>query len=258
MSKIKNLIYSLCAQFQYRTDSSQYIYRLQSHRGYCQDPEIRENTLAAIQQSHQLKYQMVEFDVRLTKDQHVILFHDDHYEGRKISKLNLSELKEKIHIDLLDEVFNWYRSIDQNKFKLNIEIKSKVVNGKLEKHVFELIQKHQMQKNILISSFNPISLAHFYKMDATIFRSLLLSNEKEHGNNFFIKNMTLNFLAKPNALHLRKEDWSLQVFRKILKFNIPIVLWTCNDILNVETYFNEGITGLISDTIRPTDLKQLS
>ncbi len=255
MSKIKNLIYSLCAQFQYRTDSSQYIYRLQSHRGYCQDPEISENTLVAIQQSYQLKYQMVEFDVRLTKDHHVILFHDDHYKGQKISKLNLSELKEKIHIDLLDEVFFWFQTIDKNAFKLNIEIKSKVINGKLEKYVFQLIQKHQMQKNILISSFNPISLAHFCKMDATIFRSLLLSNEKEHGNNFFIKNMTLNFLAKPNALHLRKEDWSSQIFRKILKLKIPIVLWTCNEISDAKVYFSEGVSGLISDTIQPVDLK---
>jgi hypothetical protein len=66
--------------------------------------------------------------------------------------------------------------------------------------------------------------------------------------------MAFNFLAKPNALHLRKEDWVPEVFKSIQRHNIPIVLWTCNDIKNIEKYFSEGISGIISDAIKPADL----
>ena len=113
-----------------------------------------------------------------------------------------------------------------------------------------------MQKYILISSFNPISLAYFNVLDKSIFRSLLLSFEKDHGNNIFIKNMTLNVLAQPNALHLRLDDWNPQKFKKLLLRNIPIILWTCNDLNSVTRYINEGITGIISDTILPADLAE--
>jgi glycerophosphoryl diester phosphodiesterase len=145
----------LLTGFQIRHDADQFIYHLQSHRGYCQDPEIRENTLAALKKSYELGYQMVEFDVRLTKDHQVVLFHDDHIEGHKISDLNLTQLNQIIQVDLLKDVFRWYQTIESSKFKLNIEIKSKVINGSVEFFVYRLIQDFKMQKNILISSFNP-------------------------------------------------------------------------------------------------------
>jgi glycerophosphoryl diester phosphodiesterase len=244
------------AKFKPHKFSPDFVPKLQCHRGYCQpEARIRENTLKAIQKSFELKYEMVEFDVRLTKDHKVILFHDDHYLDFKISKLTLSELRKKIQIDELSDVFKWYQSVSKaKKMKLNIEIKSKVISGKLEKAVYQLIQKYKMQSNILISSFNPVSLVHFKKMDPEIFRSLLLSFEKEHGNNFFIKNMTFNFLAQPNALHLREADWAPKKFDKLLKQKVPIVLWTCNDLEKSKKYFSEGISGLISDEITPDQI----
>lgn len=251
--------------FKKRIDDKLFLPKVQSHRGYCQfdknntaQTQIRENTLKSIQRAHELNYNMVEFDVRLTKDKKVILFHDDHFLNnnvpQKISTTFYSDIDDVLRVDLLEEVFGWYQKAKPINFKLNIEIKSKVVSGHLESATYALIKKYKMQNSILISSFNPISLAYFHAFDSEIFRSLLLSFEKEHGNNIFIKNMTLNVLAQPNALHLRQDDWNPKKFKKLLEQKIPIVLWTCNDIKPVIQFMNEGITGIISDMILPTDI----
>jgi glycerophosphoryl diester phosphodiesterase len=252
---LKTFLYKLFATFSVRKDSRHFIPLLQSHRGYCQPSTgLLENTLGSIKKAYELDYEMVEFDIRMTKDHKIILFHDDRLDRLKISSLSLVELQKKIKVDELEDVFKWYKTIDTERFKLNIEIKSKLVNGRLERAVYELIHKYKMNKNILISSFNPITLAYMNSFDKNIFRSLLLSNERGYGNNFLIKNMTFNFLAQPHALHLREKDWDKKIFKKLLEKKVPIVLWTCNDINKVRNYLEDGVSGIISDQIRPEQL----
>ena len=273
------ILHKISDHFEVRLDAENYLPNLQSHRGYRntdislregsnislredsnislrEDSNIslRENTLSSIQKAHELGYLMVEFDVRLTKDQHVILYHDEKITGRLISRMNLSEIQSRQDVDLLSDVFEWYARLKIENFKFNIEIKSRSTNGILEKLVYQLVQQFGFQKNILISSFNPISLMYFRLFDPTIFRSLLLTFSNESGNNFVIKNMMLNALARPNALHLNHEDWNFQKFKRIIEKNVPIVLWTCNDLNLINQYFNEGVVGVISDTITPSDL----
>lgn len=243
--------------FEYRADARNYIPKLQSHRGFRNTPNpIRENTLESIRKSYELGYEMVEFDVRLTRDRKVVLFHDETIQGKQVSRLTLKNLRLKENVDLLEDVLVWFVESKIKNFKLNIEIKSKVLNGILEKEVFKLISRYKLNHEILISSFNPISLAYFRSFDAKIFRSLLLTNEKHPGNNFFIQKMVFNTLCRPNALHLREDDWEMKYFNELLSRKIPIVLWTCNDLSKMNTYFNQGITGVISDQITPIELQK--
>lgn len=268
MTLSKKILHKISDHFEARSDAENYLPKLQSHRGYrstesslregsdislrdAQDISLRENTLASIQKAYELGYLMVEFDVRLTKDQHVILYHDDNISGDFISRLTLAEIKSRQDVDLLADVLRWYKQSKIENFKFNIEIKSRSTNGNLEKKAYQLIQQFSLKKNILISSFNPISLMYFRLFDPTIFRSLLLTFSNESGNNFVIKNMMLNVLARPNALHLNHEDWDSQKFKGMIEKNVPIVLWTCNDLSLINQYFTEGIVGVISDTITP-------
>ena len=69
--------------------------RLQSHRGYWLGG-LPENTLRSIQKAVELNYEMIEFDVRLTGDYHVVLFHNDGLDQKLINRTSLAELKTKI------------------------------------------------------------------------------------------------------------------------------------------------------------------
>lgn len=215
--------------------------RLQAHRGYWVKG-LQQNSLKSIQKAYELKYEMAEFDVRLTKDQIVVLFHDEHYQEQKLNQLRFSELKD---IGTLEDVFIWLKASKAN-FKLNIEIKSKsIFDGRLETEVNRLIHKYEVSDSVLVSSFNPFSLCRFRKMSPQIYRALLLTHDE--GSNFILNHMWLNFLCVPDVLHLRAVDFDLQKYSKV---KVPVVLWTVNALSEIQNY-QQAIYGVISDQITP-------
>jgi len=231
---------------------------VQSHRGFW-NQDISENTLKAIQNAFLNGFQMTEFDVRLTLDEKVILFHDDKIDKEKVSRKTLNELQKKHQINTLDEVLVWFASVisHQQIFFLNIEIKSNsIFDRRLESQVLKLIERYQVQDQVLISSFNPLSLFYFRVMKSKVTRSLLLTMDATQvGNSLMVKSMVLNMLARPHYLHLDYRDWQNWYIQTFLKDKIRIILWTCNDLVAAQRYLKEGAMGIISDNIKPTDLK---
>jgi len=238
--------------------------QMQSHRGYC-DSTIKENTLESIQNSFHHGYKMAEFDVRLTADGVVVLYHDYSINHQPIHKMTYSELAMKINVTTLESVLIWLsrtnasatHSDDLNtQFLLNIEIKSKFIfDRKLESAVLKILLQYQQQNSVLISSFNPLSLAYFKNYQPDIPRSLLLTYSSDYGNNFIVKSQILNIFARPHFLHLDEKYWNKKMFRKLLLNKIPIILWTCNDAEKIKKYFEEGVYGVISDSITPDKLR---
>lgn len=240
--------------------------KLQSHRGYWYNDESIQNSLLSIQKAYDNHYQMCEFDVRLTADKKVILFHDETIKDSQeadqfVHRLSFEQLKQIRATDSLEDVLTWYKTIvdrNERKFNLNIEIKSRYVfNRDLEKEVIYLIEKYELETFVIVSSFNPMSLYYFKKNKPSIFRALLLTFNNEFKNNFVIKSQILNLLAKPHLLHLDEKHWRLKKYKKLMKMKIPIVLWTCNDLQRIKTYFDQGVTSVITDQVRPEDLKSI-
>lgn len=218
----------------------------------------QQNSLDSVKDSFERNYEMVEFDVRLTKDDVVILFHDDRFEKKRVRGLTLKELQKLTPVSTLEDVFKWFRKeVATKSFKLNIEIKSRsIVTFRLEHEVVRLIQQYAMQRHVLISSFNPFTLSYLRFNAPEIFRSLLVTREKEIGNFKLIQKRRLNFMCFPDALHLRHLDWDSKAFAPLLKLKIPIILWTCNDAEQAALYIQQGVSGIISDTITPEALNE--
>lgn len=230
---------------------------IQCHRGYWVEG-LAQNSVASLKKAFNLGFKMSEFDIRITKDFEVILFHDDLIKSKKVSQMTLKEVNAHQKVDTFEDCLKWFSALKKNSYYLNIEIKSKFVrNRTLEKKVLELILKYNVQDRILISSFNPISLAFFRKNCPQITRALLLTYNNEHGNNFVVKSQILNVLAQPHFLHLDEKYWSQTRYKSLLKLGIPVVLWTCNDLEKVKIYFSQGIFGIITDHLKPSDIKKL-
>lgn len=224
--------------------------KLQAHRGYWVKG-LQENSLESVQQAYEHKYEIAEFDVRMTSDGVVILFHDDRYQDLIVAKTTFYALNEVIPITPLEELFKWFVQVPE--FKLNIEIKSReIVNALLEKKVCELIRKYKLEERVMVSSFNPLTLYRVRRYCPKVYRALLLTFERNHGNNFIIKSKVLNYMCRPHMLNLRAEDYSKR-FIKLGK-KIPVVLWTVND-LNLYKKFAVNIHGVISDRITPAEFK---
>ncbi|MBY0553540.1 glycerophosphodiester phosphodiesterase [bacterium] len=226
--------------------------KLQAHRGYWVKG-LQQNSLQSVQQAFEQKYQISEFDVRMTSDGVVVMFHDDSFQDLVLSKTTFYALNEAIPVTPLEELFKWLVKVPD--FKLNIEIKSrKIVNSLLEKKVCELIRKYKIEERVMISSFNPFTLYKVRRYCPKVYRALLLTFEKNYGNNFVIKSRVLNYMCRPHMLNLRAEDFSRR-FVKLAK-KIPVVLWTVNDV-NVYKKSAANIHGIISDQITPAEFKTI-
>lgn len=62
-----------------------------AHRGF--SAQFRENTIEAVQKAWDENADLVEVDVRLTKDKQVVLFHDESVSEKRISALNYDEVQ---------------------------------------------------------------------------------------------------------------------------------------------------------------------
>ena len=119
------------------------MYKLISHRGIY-SKEIKENSYDAIRKaldSH--KFVGVEFDVRETKDNELIVFHDALYNNKLVSNTYYNEMPK--YVPKLQDILK----IDSNKIFL-IEIKD--IKNSYHKFV-KLINKFN-KKNIYVMSFS--------------------------------------------------------------------------------------------------------
>ena len=126
-----------------------------AHRGYHQN--CRENTLAAFEAAFRVKADAIECDVRLTRDNGVVISHDDEIclQGKNliISQASLSEILEQRgqgseRLLTLDELFEY---IGQNAGIFFIELKSDALL--LIQSVVEKIKKGDLWGRVYVIGF---------------------------------------------------------------------------------------------------------
>ena len=119
-----------------------------SHRGYTFSG-FKENTIHSLKTGLELS-DGIEFDIRITRDKKLIVFHDSTIKDKKIIDLTYNEIISNIKdIPLLENILELY--INKNKL-LNIELKDNNTAFLVE----QLLLNKGFEKytnNILISSF---------------------------------------------------------------------------------------------------------
>ena len=151
-----------------------------AHRGA--SAHAPENTLSAFNLARDLGANAIELDVQLTSDQAVVVFHDTTVDRTtnatgKISDYSLTALMNLNAGHAYGSAFNNERIpsladvfTELHDFPLiNIELKNlSSPTNNLPVLVADLIQKHQMEDQVLISSFNPIALRKVHKINPDI------------------------------------------------------------------------------------------
>ncbi len=148
-----------------------------AHRG-ASGYEI-ENTIPSFELAIRMKADAVEFDVQLTYDGDVVVFHDFTLlrllnVDKSVSELKTAEIKKynlkntvdgrPVSIPLLEEVL----ATISHKISMNIELKNQDNKqdriAKLCKEVYDLIQKYHLIKDVIVSSFNIDALRQMRKL----------------------------------------------------------------------------------------------
>ena len=206
-----------------------------------------ENTLRSFKKALEIGVDAVEFDVRKTKDNQLVVIHDADVKRTTdgeglVSELTLEEIKgfsaekgEKI--PTLKEALDFL----DNKAKIVIELKEEGV----EEKVLEAIRENGLQKNVVIVSFIEEALKKIRDLDGDVETGLIYV---KHKNPF------------EAALKL-KASYLLPLYRfthtanvkKAHENGLKIIVWTINKSEEVKEYQKKGVDGIASD--KPDILK---
>lgn len=211
-------------------DFNKYKNSIVAHRGIHDNKEIPENSMKAFKLSIK-KSLTIELDIHLTKDNYLIVFHDDNLKRmtginkivetltlKEIKKLRLLNTKEKI--PTLEEVLE----LVDGKVLLDVEIKVNKGVKKIVKELLNLLNSYHGE--VIIKSFNPLAVKSVKKNTNKYLVGLLIDyySEKKLFNIIARTNIIIPF-CKPDFLGINKKMLKHKRIQKYLSI-LPIMVWT--------------------------------
>ncbi|HEY8272313.1 MAG TPA: glycerophosphodiester phosphodiesterase [Pseudobdellovibrionaceae bacterium] len=225
--------------------------KFQTHRGFWIEGRM-ENTLASLSAAKKRGSEMVEFDVRLTSDYVPVLYHDENLRRLHKAPVNMQGLtlqQARVfapNLTTLEEVLESKEVPDY----LNIELKTdSTVDPAFEIRVSQLIRKFKAEERVVLSSFNPFSLIRARGLIPEVSRALLVSEDEEPKNYWFLKQMTMLPLCEARFLHWDQKMTSRERVRKFRDVGYEIAVYTVNDKARAKELFSWGVHSIISDSL---------
>lgn len=199
-----------------------------AHRGVFDNNSIPENSMLSFKNAIKYNYP-IELDVQLTKDNKLVVFHDDNLlrmtgYDKLLQEANYSEIK---NLKLLNTnenipIFSDVLKLINNKVFLDIEVK----NTKRINETCDLLMKELINySNYSVKSFNPFIVRFIKKNYPSVRCGYLISSKYNKRilslckSSFFIKYSMCDFLSLDKKL-LKKDKF------KNLSLKYPLQVWT--------------------------------
>ena len=201
------------------------------HRGL---PHIyEENTFKSLNKAQEV-CDFVETDVRITKDEELVLYHDAEIQTQKIEELSLSDINELIDIEI-SEIHLVSRK--QIKGNTNFELKISSKDDDLNKVFIEKI----------INLTNPEDIVSSFDWE------IILNNRESFKSKYGILIDKENQLFESKAMSNLDEKLMFMVEKEIFysrNFDLPLercVVWTVNDKGEINIILNMNVYGVVTD-----------
>ncbi|WP_047983741.1 glycerophosphodiester phosphodiesterase [Ornithinibacillus californiensis] len=203
-----------------------------AHRGY--PVNFPENTLSSFQAAINLGFSHMELDVHMSKDGIPVVIHDHTIDrmtdgNGEIYSYTLEELKQftitpNEKIPTLEEVLQ----LAKDRIHVSIELKKPNFYSGIEKKVYEIIHKLQMEKQTYIISFNHDSLRKLRAISKDIQIGPLVNK---------VRLTHYRLLKKLNAQYFAVKYTAIKEkhIRKCEKLGIQLVVWTVNTVEQMQT-----------------------
>ena len=220
-----------------------------AHRGL-HDDNCAENSLAVFEKACQAGVG-IELDVQFTRDNKLIVFHDNDLSrmtGKKalvrdltydeISSLKL--ITDGAPIPTFEEVLTCVNG----RVPLLVEIKSCRDIKQLTLATAEMLAGYK--GSYVVESFNPICLLHLRKNFPGIIRGQLVTYRDDYKDQsslvaFLLSRLMLNFLARPDFIaynHKAPMNATLWLNKKLL--HVPMASWTITDMSQYRDLITSG------------------
>lgn len=214
-----------------------------AHRGVFDNKKVPENSIKSFKNAINKGY-IIEFDVHLTKDKKIVVFHDMELDRMTNKSGNIKDytLKELQKIKLLDTDYT-IPSLDEvlelidGKVPILIEIKYDVKGFELPRLLLERLKTYNGQ--VAIQSFNPFLVSYVRFHGKEYLRGLLLGSFKSKIKNIFINNLVLLpfdlLICNPDFLAVDKKLYKNKKIKKYKKKKI-VIAWTMKSKEDVDKY----------------------
>ena len=221
-----------------------------AHRGY--SSKYPGNTLLAFEKAIEAGADYIEFDVRRTKDEKLVVFHDNttksisnknkHIEMCTLEELQAIKLPMEQHICSLKEMI----TLCKGKIGLQMELKGVGV----AEPAMKMVNDMGMKDHVLYSAFNEIEIWKLKELDPECYCAPLISSGR-----YSSLSMEENFkwmLYKTQKLNARAMHPSMNVMDDNLMplakaANITINVWTVDGIPMWEALMDMGVDGIITN-----------
>lgn len=225
-----------------------------AHRGY--SGKYPENTMLAFKKAAETGCDGIELDVQLTKDGTVVVIHDERIDRTTdgtgfVKDFTYEELK-TYHagaicgdrygfqpIPAFEEYCIWAR--DQELIT-NVEIKTGVYYYEgLEEKTLELVRKYGLEKKVIFSSFNHVSLIRLKELAPEMECGALLDHRGLGNAGYYCDRYHFE-CYHPGVDGLTKEHVA-----NCREYGIKVNVWTVNDMPALERIYEWGCEGVISN-----------
>jgi glycerophosphoryl diester phosphodiesterase len=218
-----------------------------AHRGA--SSLARGNTIESFKKAIEIGVDMIEFDVRRTKDQALIVYHDELMEGKPVKELTYDEISKMtigrgFSVPSFEEVLN----CTSGKIKLDVEIKEEGY----EKEIVELLLKYFKKDQFVMTSFHDSCIRKTKDNYPDIKTGLILGTSKPKN---FILTRVSEFFPQKRCREAKADflvpHWRLLWFGfldRAKRANEPALVWTVNDEKMIWKLLRDSrIDGIITD-----------
>lgn len=214
-----------------------------------------ENTLPAFELAAALGCDGVELDVQLSKDGVPVIIHDESIDRVSdgqglVCNYTLHELKQfnfnrnfplygSVTIPTLEELYNLLKDTD---LTVNVELKNHFIFYEgLEEKVLSLASEYNMQKRIVYSSFNHLSMLRIRQLREDARIAFLYRDGLVDVADYAYRN-------KAYAIHPERHNIKYPGFMKACrKKGIKVHVWNVNEELDMEHMIAAGVDAVITN-----------
>ncbi len=225
-----------------------------AHRGVHNNKKgIPENSMLAFKKAIDKNY-AIEFDIEITKDDILVIHHDDNLlrmtgVNKSVEDLTYSEIKELRLLDTKEIIptFKELLNLVDGKVFLDIEVKS----TKRVSKVVELILKEleNYKGKLSLKSFDP-KIVNKLKKETNKYKIglLVMKTSKNKKLNLLVKSNLIYHITKFDFLAVHKVMFDKDYYNKY-KDKYPLFAWTFNGIIEAEEFMKEypDVTCICND-----------